>query len=95
MKKILAATGISLSLALGAVAAYAAGASHPNLEKAQTLIQQAMIHIDDARKAHEYDMEGHANKAVRLLQQADKEISLADHAAKKSEKEDDKKGSGH
>jgi hypothetical protein len=59
-------------------------AKHPNLDAAQKLLAQAVEKIDIAQKANEYDMDGHAQKARELVQQANDEIKLAAEAARKN-----------
>lgn len=54
---------------------------HPNLAEAQDLIQKAFVKIFEAQKANEFDMEGHAQKAKDLLQQANEELKMAAQAA--------------
>ena len=50
---------------------------HPNIAAAQRLTEQAFQRILDAQKANEYDMEGHAQKARELLDQANSELKKA------------------
>ncbi|HLY62822.1 MAG TPA: hypothetical protein VKV95_18920 [Terriglobia bacterium] len=57
---------------------------HPNLNQAQRAIQNAFESIKRAQDANEFDMEGHAQKAKDLLEQADKEIKEAAEAANKN-----------
>jgi len=59
-------------------------AKHPNLAAAQKLAAQAFDKLEQAQKANEYDMEGHAQKAKELLQTANDEIKLAAEAANKA-----------
>jgi hypothetical protein len=54
---------------------------HPNLAKAQKLIETATAKITAAQVANEFDMDGHAAKAKDLLAQAYVEIKLAAEAA--------------
>jgi hypothetical protein len=56
-------------------------ARHPNLAKAQQLLESANSRILDAQKANDFDMKGHAAKAKDLLQQASSELKLAAQAA--------------
>ena len=56
-------------------------ARHPNLAAAQRLISEAWEKISVAQKANEFDMQGHAQKAKELLDQANTEIKLAAEAA--------------
>jgi len=55
--------------------------NHPNLDKAQEFIEQAIGKVSDAQQANDYDMNGHAAKAKELLQQAVAEVKLARDAA--------------
>jgi hypothetical protein len=54
---------------------------HPNLAAAQDHLVQATNYIAVAQKDHNYDMQGHAEKARQLLIQANQEIKLAAEAA--------------
>ena len=54
---------------------------HPNLAAAQNLIERAIGRIDQAQKANEFDLGGHAARAKALLDQAFAEIKLAATAA--------------
>jgi hypothetical protein len=55
--------------------------THPNLAQAQYLIDKAYTKITAAQKAHEFDLGGHAAKAKDFLDQATKELKLAEVAA--------------
>jgi F0F1-type ATP synthase membrane subunit b/b' len=57
---------------------------HPNIAAAQKMIQNAFEKIVAAQKANEFDMEGHAQKAKELLEQASGELKLAAEAANKN-----------
>jgi F0F1-type ATP synthase membrane subunit b/b' len=57
---------------------------HPNLAAAQRLTAQAFKRIVDAQQANEFDMDGHAQKAKDLLDQANKELKQAAMAANKN-----------
>ena len=57
------------------------GKKHPNLAAAQHLSQQAWEKIAAAQQANEWDMQGHAQKAKNLLDEANKELKLAAEAA--------------
>lgn len=50
---------------------------HPNLAKAQELIDRAIDRVSDAQQANEYDMGGHAARAKELLMRAREEIKMA------------------
>jgi hypothetical protein len=54
---------------------------HPNLAAAQRLTEQAWQRIVAAQEANEFDMQGHAQKAKNLLDEANKELKLAAEAA--------------
>lgn len=56
-------------------------ARHPNIAAAQRLSQQAYEKIVAAQEANEFDMQGHAQKAKELLDQANKELREAATAA--------------
>lgn len=56
---------------------------HPNLAAAQSLCVQAYEKIEAARKANDFDMQGHAQKAEELLAQASEELKLSAEAANK------------
>jgi hypothetical protein len=57
------------------------GKRHPNLAAAQRLSQQAYQKIIAAQQANEWDMQGHAQKAKELLDQANNELRQAATAA--------------
>lgn len=57
---------------------------HPNLAAAQRLSQQAFERIMAAQRANEWDMQGHAQKAKDLLDQANRELRLAAEAANRN-----------
>jgi len=50
---------------------------HPNLAAAQQFCDQAYQKVVEAQKDNKKDMEGHADKAKQLLQQASQELKLA------------------
>lgn len=75
MKKLILA-GVIAGSVLVAVTAYAKP-KHPNLHAAHELVVKAMARIDDAQKANEYDLGGHAAKAKDLLTQAEAELKQA------------------
>jgi hypothetical protein len=85
MKKMILGSLLgTLILAGGASAAPVRNVSpirHPNIAAAQKLSSQAYNRIVMAQKANEYDMEGHAQKAKELLEQANAELKLAAEAA--------------
>ncbi len=57
---------------------------HPNLAAAQALIDNAFERLKKAQVANEFDMQGHAQKAKELLEQASAECKLAAVAANES-----------
>lgn len=59
---------------------------HPNLAAAQRMSQNAYEKIVAAQKANEWDMQGHAQKAKDLLEQANNELRQAATAANKNAK---------
>lgn len=76
--------GIALlvgSLALAQPRRNISAAHHPNLAAAQRLSQQAFEKIAAAQQANEFDMQGHAQKAKALLEQANNQLKQAAQAA--------------
>jgi hypothetical protein len=71
---------------LGVVIGAAQNTRHPNLAAAQTLCRQAWEKITAAQKANEWDMEGHAQKAKDLVDQAAHEIKAAEETANRNKK---------
>ena len=59
---------------------------HPNLAAAQRLSRQAWQRVVDAQAANEFDMQGHAQKAKDLLDQASNELKMAAEAANRKGK---------
>lgn len=59
---------------------------HPNLAAAQDLCRQAFEKIVAAQQANEWDMNGHAQKAKELLDQAGNELRQAATAANRNAK---------
>jgi len=62
------------------------GPRHPNLAAAHRLCQQAVVKIHAAQEANEFDMDGHAQKAKGLLEEAERELKAAAEAANKHKK---------
>jgi hypothetical protein len=62
------------------------GARHPNIAAAQRLSRQAWQRVVDAQRANEWDMQGHAQKAKELLDQANNELKMAAQAANRNAK---------
>jgi hypothetical protein len=59
---------------------------HPNLAAAQRLCAQAYQRILDAQRDNEWDMQGHAQRAKDLLDQANNELKQAAEAANRNHK---------
>jgi hypothetical protein len=59
---------------------------HPNLAAAQHHCDMALEKIQAAQSANEFDLEGHAQKAKDLLEQANKELKQAAMASNKDHK---------
>lgn len=60
------------------------GARHPNLAAAQRMSRQAWEKIVAAQQANEWDLQGHAQKAKELLDQANQELKLAAEASNRN-----------
>jgi hypothetical protein len=60
------------------------GARHPNLAAAQRLSRQAFEKIVAAQQANEWDLDGHAQKAKELLDQANNELKAAAQASNRN-----------
>ncbi len=88
-KKQILTTAIASALLMGGLALAqrpkenVAPGRHPNLAAAQRLSQQAWQRIVAAQEANEWDMQGHAQKAKNLLDEANKELKAAAEAANK------------
>ena len=50
---------------------------HPNIIAARKAAQVAIEHMHKAQRANEFDMGGHAQRAIDLLNQAQDEMRLA------------------
>jgi hypothetical protein len=78
--KIAASTAILLSLGGLAFADHNTRISprrHANLAAAQEYAEKAFYKVEDAQRANEFDLGGHAARAKTLLQQASEEMKLA------------------
>jgi ribosomal protein L4 len=90
--KSLAGIGLAVALVGGGVALAqkpvenVSGKKHPNLAAAQRLSEQAYQKVIAAQQANEWDMDGHAQKAKDLLDQANRELKSAAEAANKNHK---------
>ncbi len=54
---------------------------HPHLAAAQRLVEQAFNKITEAQRANEWDLGGHAEKAKKLLDEANEELKRAAEAS--------------
>jgi hypothetical protein len=81
----LIATAIFVSTLVGAdvPAQNVDPARHPNLAAAQNLSRQAFDKIEDARRSNDWDMNGHAARALNLLVEVNNELKAAAEAANK------------
>lgn len=59
---------------------------HPNLAAAQQLCQQAYDKCVAAQEANEFDMQGHAQKAKNLLDQANTQLKASARSANAANK---------
>jgi F0F1-type ATP synthase membrane subunit b/b' len=59
---------------------------HPNLAAAQRLSAQAYQKVVAAQQANEWDLQGHAQKAKELLDQANQELKQAAEASNDNHK---------
>ena len=80
-----AATAAALALSLVSGCAVADDgyfmSRHPNIENADFDAQQAIERMRAAQHANNYDMGGHAGRAIQLLQEARGEMEAAAAAA--------------
>jgi hypothetical protein len=56
-------------------------ARHPHLAASQHHIREAFNEVSEAQRANDWDMDGHAEHARQLLDQAARELKLAAEAA--------------
>ena len=80
---MVAATAIALSLFSGCAVAddgYFMN-RHPNIEAADFNAQQAIERMRAAQRANDYDMGGHAGRAIQLIREARYEMQAAAEAA--------------
>ncbi|HEF5875081.1 TPA: hypothetical protein SAY52_005771 [Burkholderia cenocepacia] len=77
IRKLATATA-ALALAAAASATRADDlARHPNIAAADSDAQNAIARLHDAQRANNYDMHGHAARAISLLQEARTEMRAA------------------
>jgi hypothetical protein len=77
--------GLGLAIATG-VATAGPETGHPNIIAARQDAQHAIEKMRAAQVANEYDMDGHAAKAEKLLAEAERQMKLAAEAANKNKK---------
>ena len=72
---------LTLAAAAAAIATTLAVAGpergHPNIIAARKEAQHAIEHMQKAQHANEFDMGGHAQKAIDLMNQAQEEMRIA------------------
>ena len=80
---MVAATAIALSLISGCAVADDGYfmSRHPNIEAADFNAQQAIERMRMAQRANDYDMGGHAGRAIQLMREARYEMQAAAEAA--------------
>ncbi len=84
--QVIGLAGLTAALAPAQPKQNISGAKHPNLEAAQQLCGEAYNKVVAAQKANEFDMQGHAQQAKNLLEQATaalKQAALAANSANK------------
>ncbi|HEX3746661.1 MAG TPA: hypothetical protein VHW09_22140 [Bryobacteraceae bacterium] len=84
--QVLGIAGVTAALASAQPKQNVSGARHPNLAAAQKLCDEAYQKVVAAQEANEFDMQGHAQKAKGLLEQAStalKAAALSANAANK------------
>jgi cell shape-determining protein MreC len=70
-----------VGLAVIAIVVGCVSVGHPNLVAARQYVRDAIAKVTAAQQANNYDMQGHAARAKRLMEQAIEEINLAEQAA--------------
>src|SRR5580704_11154861 len=78
--------GITAALAPAQPKQTVSSTKHPNLAAAQQFCQQAFDKVVEAQGANEFDMQGHAQKAKTLLEQANTALKAAATAANAANK---------
>lgn len=74
IKKYLAA---SIGVVLVGCAVAATFPGHPNVSAAYNATSEAIAQMQAAQSAHNYNMGGHAHRAIELLRSAQAEISAS------------------
>lgn len=83
---LLGAVAVAVAIAQGPPARNVSGRRHPHIAAAQRLSHQAFEQIVQAQQANEWDMQGHAQRAKDLLDQANNELRQAATAANRNER---------
>jgi hypothetical protein len=85
-KSVLLAAALAAAATVSISSFAGAEAGHPNIIAAREDAEHAIKKMQQAQKANEYDMGGHAKKAEELLAQAIDEMKLAAKADNKNDK---------
>lgn len=84
--EVLGLAGVTAALASAQPKQNVSSSRHPNLAAAQQLCEQAYNKCTAAQEANEFDMQGHAQKAKNLLEQANTALKAAAQAANAANK---------
>jgi hypothetical protein len=85
--KMIGLAGVTAALATAQQPKQTVSSSkHPNLAAAQDFCQKAYDKVVEAQGANEFDMQGHAQKAKGLLEQANTALKAAAQAANAANK---------
>lgn len=84
--QVLGLAGVTAALASAQPKQTVSSSKHPNLAAAQQLCEQAYQKCVAAQEANEFDMQGHAQKAKNLLEQANTALKAAAQAANAANK---------
>jgi hypothetical protein len=82
MKRLLAVFALVLSFAVGAALSAQVRDWH-DLEKVHNHVKEAIVEMEHARAANNYDMQGHGEKAEEHLRAAERELGMAVNAARR------------
>ena len=85
MKKVLAVLSLALAFVAGAALSAQVRDWH-DLHAVHEHVKEAIHEMERARAANHYDMEGHGAKAEDHLRAAERELGLAEDAARASAK---------
>jgi hypothetical protein len=85
-KTVLLAAALATTAAVSVSSFAGPEAGHPNIIAARQDAEHAINKMQQAQKANEYDMGGHAKKAEELLAQAVEEMKQAAMADNKHDK---------